>query len=160
MKAVVNTSPLIFLAKLDRLDLLPAPCATTPAVLAEIRVGLAQGHGEALGVESLVERGRLHVRAATPAKLPREAGLDPAEASVLHLAVGLRVREVIVDDFAAIRSAKLLGLAPVSTPFLLLRARRDDVLTSKEFRELVERLAGLRYFLSPPLYQRLLEAGK
>jgi len=159
MKAVVNASPLIFLTKLDRLALLPNPCGTTPAVLDEVRAGVAQGHPEAVAVEALVATGALVVRDAKPSGLAARAGLHAGEASMLQLAVDAGVGRVIVDDSAAIRTAKLLGLAPVSTPFLFLEARRAGAIDAPEFRRLLERLVAHRYFLSAPIFQRLLDAG-
>lgn len=158
-RAVVNASPLIFLAKLDRLDLLPQPAATTPEVLDEVGAGLAEGHPEALSIRGLVDEGQLMVEEAGEAPLPEEAGLDLGERTVLQLARTLGVEEVVVDDRAAIRAAKLMGLRPVSTPFLMLRARRRGELSAETFQRLLDRLIELRYFLSPRLYQRLLDLG-
>ncbi|MHB8586395.1 MAG: hypothetical protein ACYDDF_11255 [Thermoplasmatota archaeon] len=86
--------------------------------------------------------------------MPQETGLDEGEKTVLQLAVSRRLSEVIVDDKAAIRAAKLLSLKPISTPFLLLRSCRSGDLSAAEFRGLLERLVGLQYFISAPMYQR------
>lgn len=159
MRAVVNASPLIFLAKLDRLSLLPFPIGTTPLVLAEIRAGASRGHLESNAVEAMAKAGTLAVAEAKPRGVGWMSGLDPAEASVLQLALDRGVREVIVDDYAAIRAARVLGLAPLSTPFLLLRARRQGAVDREQFRSLLERLVAHGCYLSSPVYRRLLEAG-
>lgn len=155
MKAVVNASPLIFLAKLDRLDLLPSPCGTTPIVLAEVRAGQALGHPEALSIERHVRSKALLVRSPGRKPLPSETGLHPGEASVISLALQRRIAEVIVDDRIAIRTAKLAGLRPVSTPFLILRSRREGTLDAPSAQGLLARLVGHGYFLSAALYERL-----
>lgn len=159
-RAVVNASPLIFLAKLGRLDLLPHPCGTTPEVLEEVRAGAREGHKEALEVGKLAQEGRLVVRPAKMPSIPSEAGLHPGEASLLQLALDEHVKEVIVDDYAANRTAKLLGPRPVSTPLLMLRASRHGDMTPEEFRRLLDRLVESRYFLSAPLYQRVVELSR
>lgn len=159
MKAVVDTSPLIFLCKLDALNLLPRPCGTTPAVLDEVRAGAEHGHPEAVSIERLLVEGSLILdepKGASALPLP----LGPGESSVIRLAHERGIGEVVLDDRTAIRVAKVLGLQPVSTAFLLLRARRAGTFTREGYRERLDRLAGHGYFLSAPLYQRLLEAGR
>lgn len=159
MKAVVNASPLIFLAKLEQLQVLPHPSATTPEVMEEIGRGRALGGVDVYGIEALAKAGGLVVRRASARPLPLETGLHAGEASVLRLALDLGVPEVILDDGNAIRAAKLLGLAPISTPFLLLHARREGRISAPLFRALLERLLEHRYYIAAPLYQRLLEDG-
>lgn len=157
MKAVVNASPLIFLAKLDRLDLLPSPCATTPVVISEIRAGAALGHPEAISLEGAIRSKAIVVRKPRRRALPEQAGLHPGETSVLALALQHKAAEVIVDDRIAIRIAKMAGLRPISTPFLILRATREGRLAPSTARGLLARLLGHGYFLSVPLYERLLK---
>lgn len=157
--AIVNASPLIFLAKLGRLDLLPVPCGTTRTVLSEVRAGAAKGFGDAAAMEALVVAGTLAVGEPKEKRLPFEAGLHAGEVSVLRLALERGVTEVIVDNRIAIRTAKVLRLAPVSTPFLLLRARREGGIAAPAYEGLLERLVAHGYFLSAPMYRRLVEAG-
>ncbi len=159
VEAVVNASPLIFLGKIDHLDLLPRPVATTPTVLEEITAGDPLDHPEIDLIQAVVDEGT--IRPMTPGK-PLDhtiTGLHEGEASVLALARELDLLEVLVDDKVAIRTAKLLGMTPVSTPFLLLRACRTGTIAEATFRRALDRLVAHRYFLSPDLYQRLVEAA-
>jgi predicted nucleic acid-binding protein len=158
MKATVNASPLIFLAKLGRLDLLPTPCGTTETVLDEVAGPARQWRPEAAMIRSLVEKGALIVGKPTRVELPEITGLHAGEASMLALAHERGIAEVIVDDRAAIRTAKLLDLKPISTAFLLLRAAREDHVSREGFRDLLDRLVAHGYHISPPLYVRLLDA--
>jgi len=160
MRAVVNASPLIFLTRIKRLDVLNQyrEVLVPPEVVAEIERGLEAGHPEALEVRRLVDEGGLHVRKAK--RLRGEWNLDPGETAVLALALREKVDEVIVDDRPAIAVAKYLGLRPVSVPFLLLRERRAARLTAQAFRGALDDLLAAGYFLSAHLYQRLLEGGR
>lgn len=157
MKAVVDTSPLILLAKLGRLPLLPGPCGTTPLVLKELEGDARAPRPEVAAVRRLVEAGQLLVQGAEPLSIGRQFGLAVAEASVLQLALDRKVGRAIVDDKAAMRAAKALGLAVTSTPFLFLEARRSGAITLPEFAGLLDRLVAERYFLSAPLYRSLLD---
>jgi predicted nucleic acid-binding protein len=160
MKAAADASPLIFLARIGKLDVLDEyDIVYVPSeVLEEIEAGLALGHSEALGVRERVESGRLKV--ARGGRLRGEWNLDRGEMAVLAIALRRRVDEVIVDDRPAIAAAKFLGLRAVSVPFLLLRARRDDRLSQADFEQALRRLLGEGYYLSTLLYERLLQASR
>ena len=160
MKAATNTSPLIFLTKIGRLDVLEQyDTVFVPSeVLAEIEAGRRLGHEEALSVEALVERGRLKV--ARGGGLRGEWNLDKGEMAVLALALRREVDEVVVDDRPAIAGAKFLGLRPVSVPFLLLRESRAGRMSQNDFERSLRDLLGSGYHLSTLLYERLLKEGR
>lgn len=160
MRAVVDASPLIYLTKIQFLELLNqyAEVLVPPEVVAEVERGLAKGYTEALQVRRLVEEGKIKVRKVK--RLPGEWNLDVGEAAVLALALRERVDEVVVDDRAAIGVSKYLGLRPVSVPFLILRERRSGRLPEQTFYEAINRLMSAGYHLSARLYQQLLDAGK
>ncbi len=160
MKAAVDASPLIYLTRIGRLDVLdqyeevPVP----PEVLSEIERGLQTGHHEALEVRLLVEKGRIRVRRGGRPRT--EWNLDRGEAAVLALSLRAKVDEVVTDDRAAIGVAKYLGLRPVSVPFLLLRERRSGRLSQEAFEASLRRLLTEGYYLSPDLHHRLVTAGR
>lgn len=160
MRAAIDASPLIYLTKIGRLDVLDTyqEVLVPPEVIAEIEGGLAAGHPEALEVRRLIEKGRLRVRKGGRPRT--EWNLDRGEAAVLSLAHRSKVDEVIMDDRAAIGVAKYLGLRPVSIPFLLLRERREGRLSQHDFEVTLRRLLGSGYYLSPELHERLVAAGR
>jgi len=159
MRAAIDASPLIYLTKIGRLDVLDPyqEILVPPEVISEIERGLAAGHPEALEVRRLVEKGRLRIRKGGRPRT--EWNLDRGEAAVLALARRARVDEVITDDRAAIGVAKYLGLRPVSVPFLLLRGRRGGRLSQNDFEAALRRLVGVGYYLSPEPHERLIAAG-
>ena len=160
MKAAVDASPLIFLARIGALNLLAQyeEVVLPPEVLEEIERGPDRGHPEGLQVRRLVEQGTLRVRKA--GRVREEWNLDRGEAAVLALALRIHADEVVIDDRAAINVAKYLGLRPVSVPFLLLRERRSGRTGQREFEALIRRLLSEGYYLSSDLHQRLVDAGK
>jgi len=160
MKAAVNASPLIYMTRLARLDLLEqySEVVVPPEVIAEIERGITSGHSEALEVRRLVEGRRLRI--VKVRKVRTEWNLDPGETATLALAVQQKADEVVIDDRAAIAVAKYLGLRPVSVPFLLLRERRSGGLTQEAFEAALRRLLSEGYYLSAELHHRLNEAGR
>lgn len=157
--AAVNTSPLIFLARLGRLEALRVlkPVRTTDEVLREVKAGAAKGFPDWVPVDRAVKDGSLEVRRAD--LRPIEGfNLDPGELSVLRLATEEGLSTVVVDDLAAIRAAGHLGLSPQSTPFVLLENVSAGRLTAPEFRAALQRLLAEGYHMGAPLYGFLVEA--
>lgn len=159
--AVVNASPLVFLAKLDRLGALRifTPVSTTHAVVREVEEGLLRGHAEILAVRREVEAGRLHVRKVSESPIPGLA-LGAGELTVLRLASRVTGTVAIVDDLGAIRAAGRSGIPVLSTPFLLLENVQRGTMEAAAFRSAMDQLLTEGYHLSPRLYVLLLEKAK
>lgn len=159
MKAVIDASPLIFLTKIGRLDVLRQyeTIFAPPEVIAELERGRESGHPEVLQVHALVDDGTIRLRKG--GRVKSEWNLDRGEAAVIALAAKAKVEEVIMDDRAAIAVARYMGLRPVSVPFLLLRERRSGRMNREQFEATLRRLISSGYYLSPQLHQRLVEAG-
>ena len=157
---VVDTSPLIFLAKLDRLDLLKRGAdqiVVPPAVLREIdeypdaaSEKIEDAKGAWLGVRAVADRRLVDVVMAD---------LDAGESEVIALALELEAERVILDDLDARRLAQRLGIAPVGTLGLLLAAKLRGEIQS--LRGEIDRLLQAGFRVSPSLSRAVLrEAGE
>ena len=119
---VCNTSPLIFLAKLGRLNLLKDVYGKVlvPDIVLKEALVAADLHADALEIRAALENGFLSV-AKTESNAGENVlqglGLHEGELAVLKVAKKQGVKIVLLDDFAAIKAAKYLGLEPQSTPF-------------------------------------------
>ncbi|MEE9151192.1 MAG: hypothetical protein V3U20_05075 [Thermoplasmata archaeon] len=160
MKAAINASPLIFLAKLEMLDCLRLyeNVYTTGLVIEEIEMGLQKGYQEALLIRKLIDPGFIIVKKIKSEK--EGFGLHPGELSVNDLAKKLKIKELIMDDRKAISVAKYFGLKVVSSPYLLLKNLKAKRIDYEEFVDAFEGLIGLGYFISPNLYVKILEKAK
>jgi predicted nucleic acid-binding protein len=159
--AVVNASPLVFLARLGQLRALGVfdPVYTTGVVLHEVEQGLAQGHREILAVREAVGAGKIKVRKVTEAPI---AGveLDPGELTVIQLCRRQKGTVAVVDDLAAIRAARHFGIKVKSTPFVLLDNVAGGSISASAFGQLLDRLLRDGYFLAPSIYLELLAEAK
>ncbi len=126
---IVDASPLIFLAKLRRLDLLRQTTdvlCMPQAVADEIRAkpdmatrALEQAIGSWIEVRSVENRTAVELLLAD---------LDLGEAEVVALAKVVGAERVVIDDLDARRFARRVGLHPVGTLGILLAARlRGDI---------------------------------
>lgn len=147
---VVDASPLIFLAKLERLPLLRdvAPEVFVPrAVLAEIR---AQEDPATSRIESACRSWLQPVASQTP------TGSNPVgELAVIELALEIGASRVVLDDLAARRQARARGLSVIGTLGILLAARHRGKISS--LRTEIDRLVEHGFRVSLELVDRVLE---
>ena len=123
---VSDTTPLITLAGLGLLDLLPrlyGPVWIPEAVRAEYDAGRR-------GTEPALEALPWVVLKPVCVERPALSGLGPGEGAAIALALGSRARAVLLDERAGRRVAAELGLPVVGTLALLLRAKRQGLLAS------------------------------
>lgn len=160
MKAAINTSPLIFLAKLDMLDCLKIyeKIYTSKQVIDEIEKGLSKGFQEALIIKKLIDEGFIVVKNIKGKK--EGFGLHTGELSAIEMTRKLKLDEIIVDDKAAIHVAKYFGLKVTSTPFILLMNLKAKRIDYEEFVDAMDGLISFGYFISPNLYVKILKKAE
>jgi len=157
---VADTGPLIFLAKLGRLDLLQHGVGRVyvpQAVLNEVR---AKPDEAAKAIEeashSWLSARKVGDQRAVEILL---AALDLGEAEVIVLAKELDADRVVMDDLDARRFARRAGFSLVGTLGLLLAARLRGEIPS--VKEEIERLSVLGFRATPALVEAILrEAGE
>ena len=123
--AVINASPLIFLARGGHLSLLDlfARHLVVPRPVADeiVRRGAGDPASRALACSGRFE---IVVAAATPPQISAW-GLGAGESAVLAYALSVKGAIVILDDLAARRCAAALGLPVRGTLGLVLAAKRS-----------------------------------
>jgi len=72
----------------------------------------------------------------------------------------LNFEHVVVDDKVAIKVAKIMGLKPLSTPFILPKALREQHSTHKQFTGCFEKLIASEYYISPILSKEILKRAE
>lgn len=157
---VVDTGPLVFLSKLNRLDLLRRctdEVVIPSAVLQEVKVQPDQATKTIEeAAHSWLQVREVKNRVAVELLL---ADLDLGEAEVVVLAKELKAERVVLDDMEARRFTRRLGWPIIGTIGLLLAARLQGEIPS--LREEIERLQQLGFWVSEPLVRKVLqEAGE
>jgi predicted nucleic acid-binding protein len=147
---VSNSSPLIALARIQRLDLLPTifqSILIPPAVAREI----------APSISILPIWLRIQAPTSTPSASLQRRRLGDGEWEALALAIELNADWIILDDLAARRSAEATGLKVIGTLGTLVTAKRTGLVES--IRPELDGLRATSFFLGPQLYDELLRAA-
>jgi predicted nucleic acid-binding protein len=143
---VSNSSPLIALVRIQRLDLVPAVLRSIlipPAVAGEI--------------EPSIPALPAWVSVRVPSQRPRltsQGRLGDGEREAIALAIEIGADAVLMDERAGRRVAEEAGLKVIGTLGLLLEAKRAGHITT--IRAELDKLLETSFFLSPQLYDQLL----
>jgi len=151
---VSNATPLIYLAKVGRLNLLRMVFGEV-FIPEEVKVevvdrGKQLGERDAYVVEKAVEDGWLKVLRVEILEIPIK--LEPGEVAVLSLAKKLGQREVLVDEISARTAARLMGLTPRGTVFVLLKALEIKEIGLSEFLDALSDLVKHGFRLKEEVY--------
>jgi len=162
-KVISNATPLIYLAKADRLGLVHSlfeeiliPEAVYEEVVSE---GKRLGQADAFLVEKAIEDGWIsvrHVREFRPVSIP----LHPGEVEVITLALELGVDLIIMDDARARAAAEMSGLSPRGTLWLLLKAVKENLLSFDGFLATLEAITRHGFYLREELYLRVIREAR
>jgi len=152
---VVNTGPLVALARAELLDvtgLLPITSVCPREVRLELDRGAEAGHPP-------IHPAWLHVLDLSgPIDAGLAAVLDLGEAAVVSLALERRIPFVCIDEIRGRRAARSLGLAVTGTLGLLRLAKTVGVLEA--VRPSVDRLLANGMYLHPKVLARFLEDAR
>jgi predicted nucleic acid-binding protein len=156
LRIVCNTSPLILLAKIQRLDLLIQlyhELIIPKAVLNEIS---ARSSEEANQILTLLKDGKLNLREASKAAvegLPEDLG--PGEREAIGLAIETGADLVILDDQLGRRVSRSKGMPITGTVGVLIEARERGLIHS--LRHEMDRLIEAGMWISELFYHRILK---
>ncbi|MBU4492516.1 MAG: DUF3368 domain-containing protein [Euryarchaeota archaeon] len=151
MKIVSNSSPLIALAKIEKLDIIRYDIVIPKAVFDEITKPKKEY------VKELYKWSNDKVTEVKNKKAVEylELIIDRGEAETIVLAEELNAGAVLIDDLKARKIAKLRGLNVIGTIGILLDAKEKGVIT--ELKPLLDLLLEKKIRVSKELYYRALE---
>ena len=156
MKIVSDTSPLIFLAKIEKLDLLNKHKIIIPKqVHEEINKG-AESKEDAQKINALVEKNIIKLEEAEINKEIEKQNLGKGEKAAISLAISRKIDIVLLDERKARRIAKFYKLKPKGTIGILIDAYKNNKITKKELIESIKKLIEEGYRINESLILKIL----
>jgi predicted nucleic acid-binding protein len=162
-RVISNATPLIYLAKADRLHILFSlfeeiliPGAVYEEVVSK---GKRSGQIDAFLVEKSIQEGRISVRPIQRAH-PVPLLLHPGEVEAISLALESGIETLLMDDARGRAAAEMAGLKPRGTLWLILRAVRTNQLSFDGFLATLEALAHHGFYLREDLYLRAIREAR
>jgi predicted nucleic acid-binding protein len=140
---VSNSSPLIALLRIQRLDLVPAILESVlipPAVAREIRPS----------IPDLPDWLRVRALSGAPSLLGSRGRLGDGEWEAIALASEVGAAAILIDDRPARRLAEMAGLSVIGTLGLLLEAKKVGLI--RTIRPELDKLLETSFFLGEQLY--------
>lgn len=142
-RAVTNSTCLIGLERIERLDILPQVFNSVfapPAVAKEVRTSLDWLKVQAVANPSVV--------------IALRTQMDEGEAEAISLALELENVLLILDDKKARRVAQQMSMKVIGTVGMLLRAKRQEVIA--EVKPLLLKLTEVDFRISQGIIQEAL----
>lgn len=158
MKIASNASPLIFLAKIEKLNLLEKYEIIVPKqVYDEIIKGANIGKEDAHKIESLIEKGIIKLEETKINQEIEKYNIGLGEKAAISLAIDKKIKIILLDERKARRIAKFYKLKPKGTLGVLIEAFNNNRISKKELKELIQKLVKEGYRISEELILDLLK---
>ena len=159
---VSNATPLIYLAKTGRIELLKKVFGQV-FIPEEVKVevvdkGKSLEEKDAYTIEKAIDEGWLKVLAAKTVDVPMK--LDKGEVAALSLAKNLKLDVVLLDEVSARSAARLMDLTPRGTVFVLLKALEKKEIDLDEFLEILSQLISEGFRLKEEVYVEAVKEAK
>ncbi|WP_050032900.1 DUF3368 domain-containing protein [Halorubrum halophilum] len=164
MSWVFDATPLIYLAKAERLDVIET--LTEPRVVPEavhrevVTTGVEQGYDDARRIERAVENDLVDVVAVetddspVTTRLAEHPGLSDADAAVLASA-DARDAVAVMDESAGRSAAEVEDIETRGTAYLVLAAVKDGRLSTEEGRDAVDAMIDHGWYVAPDVYTKI-----
>lgn len=157
MQIVINSSPLIFLAKLGYIEAFITDEQTfyiPEAVVQEISTKPDQTTAQ---IQALLKTSQLQIRET---HLPRLVGqltlrFGKGEAEAIALALELSADIVLLDDFAARREALRLGLNVKGTLAVIRKLRQEHRIPIIPLDDLYQALIDIRFRIKRSIFDQI-----
>lgn len=162
-KVISNATPLIYLAKADKLGLLKK--VFRQVIIPEevkneiVDEGKKLGEMDAYLVEQAIKEGWIKVL-NTKELIEIPLQLEKGEIAVLSLAKNMNVEEVLIDEAPARLTSEILEIKPRGTIFVLLKALDKEHMGFDEFLSILDGMIEVGFRLKEEVYIRAIQAAR
>ncbi len=160
---VFDATPLIYLAKVDRLVLvqhLEEPRVIPDRVYEEVvTTGVEEGHPDARRIEQQVDANRFEIKSveATPvlSQLEANPNLSEADAAVLACAA-IHDGIAVMDETYGRDVATTEGIRTRGTAYLVLKFAQSGAISVDEARSVIDAMIDAGWYCAPDVYTRII----
>ena len=156
MKIVSNSSPLIFLAKIGKLDFLKGYSLLVPEQVIDEVIGRNKEKDSSVLIEGWLQKNKVTIK-KTELLRSLPAGLGDGEKAAISLAMTEGVNAILIDERKARRTAKLLGLKPKGTIGVIYEQYLRGYIKRQECKYLVFELIKNGYRIKEELLAEFLQ---
>lgn len=160
---VFDATPLIYLAKVDRLDVvthLEGPRRIPRRVYTEVVAdAIDAGHVDARRIEQRIDDGLFDVVAVDDSPLATRLAANPnlSDADVAVLAcAAIHDGIAVMDETAGRTAADVEGIETRGTAYLVLSCAKDGSISVSDARETIDSMIDHGWYCAPDLYAKLL----
>jgi predicted nucleic acid-binding protein len=161
---VFDATPLIYLAKVDRLDLiqhLNEPCVIPDRVYEEVvETGIEQGYPDARRIERCVEDDLFDVVSVEPtallSRLQRNDNLSDADVAVLAYAAA-HDGVAVMDEAYGRDVAATEGITTRGTAYLVLVLASDGPIGVDDARTIIDAMIDEGWYCAPNIYAKIVQ---
>ena len=162
-KIVSNATPLIYLAKIKKYSLLKS-LFDKIIISQEVKIeivdeGKKLKQADALLIEREIEDGFIEVMKVEKL-LETSLELELGELSTLSLAKKLKIDEVLIDETLGRSAARIIGLVPKGTLYVLLKNLKLKEITFDDFLNILNELLESGFRLKEEIYIKVIEEAK
>ena len=162
-KIVSNATPLIYLAKIKKYSLLKS-LFDKIIISQEVKIeivdeGKKLKQQDALLIEREIEDGFIEVMKVEKL-LETSLELELGELSTLSLAKKLKIDEVLIDETLGRSAARIIGLVPKGTLYVLLKNLKLKEITFDDFLNILNELLESGFRLKEEIYIKVIEEAK
>ncbi len=159
MKIVFNCSPLIFLSRLDFLEIFindDHQFYIPPSVQLEINAKPDQASG---CINRLISNQQLVVREIKLLSLANRLNerLGRGESEAISLAIDLQADYIILDDFAARKEAKRLGLNVKGTLAVVRKLHLEGRINISDFDVLYQKITEINFRVKREIFDEIFD---
>lgn len=160
---VFDATPLIYLAKVDRLSLvqhLEASCVVPKRVYEEVvETGIEHGYPDARRIQRSVDADRFDVASVEPSsllsRLQQNRALSDADAAVLACA-DARDGVAVMDETYGRDVAAVEGITTRGTAYLVLKLTKQGAISVDDARSVIDAMIDEGWYCAPDVYTKII----